>query len=145
MSVAFASSSRGGARGNKDAAQAFAARIVRNEHIVDIPLELCCGALLGRLELRGQIGAFLAAKRNEALAEGKLRALIAPQPRRKIAGAGRVGEGRGIECGLGDTGADMWPRHECGIAEQRNPPEDETRRFEIEDRLEERLGTGKYL
>ena len=91
---------------------------------MDIPLELRCGALPGRLELRGQIGAFLAAKRNEALAEGKLRALIAPQPRRKIAGAGCVGEGCGIKRGLGDTGADMWPRHERGIADERNTPED---------------------
>src|SRR5207244_4254225 len=85
-------------------------------------------------------------------AEGVLLALIAGEPGRYTIRHCRLGEACclskacRIERRLGDACAHMRPRHERGVAQERNAPEDDAWRFEIEDRLEERLlGARKYF
>ena len=109
------------------------------QHIVDVAVQLRWRALIARLELGAEIGPFFTSKRHQAAAEGLLRALIALQAGDKIVVRRGVRKTCCIQRRLGDPRADMGPCHEGGIAEQRHAPEHGLRRFEIEDRLEERL------
>src|SRR6185503_16956193 len=131
--------SRRAARADQNATQVLPARIMGVQHIVDVAVQLRWRALIARLELGAEIGPFFASKRHQAAAEGLLRALIALQAGNKIVFRRGVRETCRIQRRLGDPGTDMGPCHEGGIAEQRHAPEHGLRRFEIEDRLEERL------
>ena len=51
----------------------------------------------------------------------------------------RIDQRHRVASCLGHTKPDMRPRNEGGIADQRNTPESDVRRFEIVDRLEKRF------
>ena len=53
--------------------------------------------------------------------------------------AERVGERERVIGRLGDAGADVRARHECGVAQNRDPAERHARHFQVVDRLQERL------
>jgi hypothetical protein len=91
-------------------------------------MKLRCSALLARLELGTQIGAFLPAQRDQPAAERLLLALIAQQAGGNIIVARKgAREARRIKRGLGDAGADMRPRHKSRIARERHPSEHRSR------------------
>ena len=98
-----------------------------------------------------QIGAEIAGARDQGRAESARLPLIGRQRGVDIAGRRRqrIGQPGRIQRGLADAGADMRPRDESGIAQQRHAAGDDARRFQIEDRLKERrrrrLGHGHVL
>ena len=125
--------------------KAFAARLVREQHVLDIPLELGRGALVAWLELSAEISAFFAAKRDQPPAEGLLLALISHEAGGEILCRYGVRQARCIERRLGDARPHMGSRHESSVPQKRHASKDDLRRLEIEDRLKERLRAGKNL
>src|SRR5215510_15906037 len=104
-----------------------------------VSLELGSGALIARLELGANVSALFATQRHQAAAEGLLLALILPEAGDQIVARGGGGKARCIQGRLGHASAHMRPRHESGVAQKSHASEDNLRRFEIEDRLEEGL------
>ena len=84
---------------------------------MDVAVKLRRGALLARLELRAEIGAFFPAERHQAAAERLLLALIAQKSRSNVVPRHGIRQRRGIERGLGHAGADAmhaWVLVWCG-------------------------------
>src|SRR5687768_12915651 len=90
-----------------------------------------------RLDVRPQASS----ARDAAPAELAAQALVAVERGIELARAAgdALREAQRVERRLGHAHADMRARNEGGIAEQRDPPEREARRLDVEDRLEEGL------
>src|SRR3984893_5286896 len=126
-------------RGDQHGAQALAAGIVSVEHFRQRGVALHARAFGWWLELRGEIGAFAPARRNEAAPERLLLARKAQEPAGYVLAPHRLGEACRLERRLGHARPDMRARHKGSVAHERDAPEHRARAFQIEDRLEERL------
>jgi hypothetical protein len=105
------------------------------------PFPYCVAACLGLCAVRLQVRAEQASARNKPAAEVALLVTVVRQGPIEIAGQGREGVDKrlSVQGGLGDAGGDMRSGKEGSIPEERNPPEDDLRRLQIEDSLKQRL------
>ena len=78
---------------------------------------------------------------DEAAAEGALLIIVSRQGPVEVARRGResVDERLSVKGCLTDASSDMGSGNEGSITEERNPPEDDPRRLQIEDGLKQRL------
>ena len=92
-------------------AHLLAARDVGVENSAEVAVKFGAAAFGLGLDLRGEIGAFLAVERDQGLAERQLPALVTRKPGGEVAaGFGdAVGEAGRIERRLGGAGAGMRP------------------------------------
>ena len=126
-------------RRGKRLAQSFAAQHVCADDLVDGAFELRLAALLARLDLSAQKGAFPPPERDQLLANRLLLALITEKPCGDISIACCRGKAYRIKRRLGDSGPDMRARYESSIAQKRDAPEHHPLWLQIKDRLEKRF------
>jgi hypothetical protein len=91
--------------------------------------------------VRLQVRSEQASARNKPTAEVALLVTVVRQGPIEIAGRGRqcVDKRLSVQGGFGDASGDMRSGNEGSVAEERNPPEDDLRRLQIEDSLKQRL------
>src|SRR5919106_1107304 len=94
------SSSQRAAGGDQHVVQTLAARLMREQHVADIALELGRTALVGRLELGADISALFAAERHQTAPKRLLLALILQKAGDDILSLDGVRQARGIQCRL---------------------------------------------